>query len=128
MFLVPEGLTCVSDPMVQGRLEKSYRVKKICRDISVIKSLVFLFFFFSFLYRYLTVRGCGSCFSSENVEGRTLPVVEVQFTKQWLVLANASIFLHAHSPSTSSSRVPIDCGRKSNENLFKKIDVRTWRG
>lgn len=34
-------------------MEKSYRIKKICGDIFVIKSLLFL-------YRYLTVRTCSS--------------------------------------------------------------------
>lgn len=52
-FTTSKGLTCISDPFVEGRLEKSYWIKKICGDIFVIKSLLFL-------YRYLTGRTCSS--------------------------------------------------------------------
>ena len=123
-FIMSKGLTCTSDPFVQARLEKSYRIKKICGDIFVIKSLHFFFFF---LYRYLTVRTCSSVLlSSGNVEERTLPATEVPYEALVVLVEHERADpLHARCRS-SSSRVRVERAQKQRE-FRKKIAACTQR-
>lgn len=107
-FTTSKGLTCISDPFVQGRLEKSYWIKKICGDIFVIKSLLFL-------YRYLTGRTCSSVLLKWKRRGAytasygsTLQALVV------LVKHGRADPLHARCRS-SSSRVHVERTQKQRE-------------